>query len=113
KERPVQRIGLIEHCQHVQPAIDDQAFERDFVAGDELLDEILTRSLATRRRSLRIGEDGAQSSMRRYKRLRIVGANDATRCGQAYRLEHARIRDGIRDDRRIFLEVTYHEARDG
>src|SRR5207244_11882363 len=57
EERTGERVRLVEECQRVEAAADQQALQRDFAAGADIFDE-QRPARADRRRRVRLRQDG-------------------------------------------------------
>jgi hypothetical protein len=79
---PVERIGLVEDREHVEPAVAHQRLDRHLGAGHEALDQkALGRDLAG------VGENGADSQRGVRRRVGVVGADHAPAHRERERLD--------------------------
>ena len=102
EKRSIERVWLVEDGQDMQAPMHDEAFERDLVAGNELLDQVSGGRLA---------HDGLEPGMSRNEALGVVGANDAARRRQVEWLQNAWIGDRRCDRGWIGIQRLQHEAR--
>src|SRR6266705_2124952 len=90
EERTVERVRLVEQGQDLETAGDQDPFQGDLDAGNELLDEDETGGVPSLLLDVRLIEQGPDAPEGRDELSRVVGANDAAARGQEGRLEHHR-----------------------
>ena len=89
--RAVERVGLVEERQHLEPAVGEQALDRDLRPGDEGLDQQPRPFVLVRRP--RPGHDGPHPLDRSRELPGIIGPDHPPARGHRDRLDHAGKRD--------------------
>jgi hypothetical protein len=110
----VQRIGLVEHRQHLEPAGPEEPLDGDLRAGDERLDEQAAPGVLLARAALRGGvlEELRDPPPRGDEPRLVVRPDDAAARREDEGLQDARVRDLARRGARVGVDRERPERRD-
>ena len=109
EEGAIERIWLVEQCENLQPALHEQALERDLGTGHEVLHQELPGPFPAAGEFGR-GENALEASVGGDKLGGLVGADHPAAGGQAQRLQDARVADGCGERLGVFLHPVQRES---
>ena len=113
EERAVERVRLVEDCEHLQVAVRHQALDGELAALDEPLDQCPSMFRVPLSLDVRSPEHAAKAMDGGLERLLIVCTHDAAAPRKRHRLENAWKGDWQLESFGISRQVEVHEPWNG